>query len=353
MTESNIIALKVQPARQPLPQRLAAHAKLFAQQRRDEQDVFWLKENAEFLNITECTGQDGALVLEVYQPFYNQIEDRLGAFPQYYRFLLSICLDLEDLGMPGDKGAALCGWAHQQGLVHAELSDLQRAEAARLFARRGIAPQDQGLDVRLHGFIDRSQTFAIPNKKAAYELTHIVFYLSEYGRRDPKISAAAVTSLTYAGLQAYLDQNYDLLAEICVAMIYAGHQPSPIWKGAVMAALQATFTSEAGPMPVFDDYHAYLVSSWMAATVSEEPMRLVLPAGSTKIEMPHPPARPLRDMSTALDDIRATNWGLARRRLFPRLDSDARALLDAAERSTDLFEQFYEGFSRASHPGTA
>ena len=149
-----------------------------------------------------------------------------------YRFLLSICLDLEDLGLPGDKGEALAHWVDTQELPEAELSDLQRAEARRLLARRGVRALDWdvGLEDRLRRFVNRSETFAMPNKKAAYELTHIVFYLSEYGRRDPNLDQAAITSLEYAGILAYLDQNADLLAEICVALRYTGQTPSPIWE---------------------------------------------------------------------------------------------------------------------------
>ncbi|MFC3117922.1 DUF6902 family protein [Jhaorihella thermophila] len=208
-------------------------SKSFARHRRFGDDVFWLKENAELLNILECTGLDlGPDALAPHEGFYADIERRLGFFPQYYRFFLSICLDLEDLGMPGDKGEALCRWAAREGLADAELSDLQRAEARRLMLRRGIdpLPEDAGLEDRLRLFMDRSETFAMPNKKAAYELTHIVFYLSEYGRRDPGLSAAAAKSLEFAGILAFLDQNVDLLAEICVAMRHAGIAPSSIWE---------------------------------------------------------------------------------------------------------------------------
>ena len=97
--------------------------------------------------------------------------------------------------MAGTQGAKLCNWVAQQELTQAELSDLQRGEAQRLLARRGVEFEDNGLNARLHRFISRNDTFAVPNKKAAYELTHIVFYLSEYGRKDPQLGNAAVRSL--------------------------------------------------------------------------------------------------------------------------------------------------------------
>lgn len=201
----------------------AAISAMFATRRRARGDVFWLKENAEWLGIlTQLEGAQDAASLDPYRDFYATIPEQLAFFPQYYRFFLSLCLDLEDLGMTGTLGADLCRAVAAQGLAEAELSDLQRAEAARLLARRDAGTFDAALDGRLRRFIGRSETFALPNKKAAYELTHIVFYLSEYGRKNPKPSAAVLTSLTYAGIVAFLDQDADLLAEICVALRFAG-----------------------------------------------------------------------------------------------------------------------------------
>ena len=139
---SNIIALNVPPRRQRLAARADRLIDLFASQRRVQDDVFWLKENAELLSILECTdaqlGPDG---LAPHMSFYAGLKERLTFFPQYYRFLLSIGLDLEDLGLTGTcsdgQMEALCHWVNDQGLPGAELSDLHRAEARRLLARRG------------------------------------------------------------------------------------------------------------------------------------------------------------------------------------------------------------------------
>ena len=112
---SNVIPLKA-PVPQPNPeQQHTALIANFAQHRRQQDDVFWLKENAELLNILECTGAE--LCEEQLLPligFYNQIEDRICFFQLYYRFILSICLDLEDLGLAGIKGEAIAHWVAQQ-----------------------------------------------------------------------------------------------------------------------------------------------------------------------------------------------------------------------------------------------
>jgi len=239
---SNVIQLTLPVSRQPKHQRLAGLIHCFAGERRFGEDVFWLKENAELLSILECSGQTpDAAALAPLEGFYTQAADRLAFFPHYYRFLLSITLDLEDMGLPGEIGAALVDWAADEGLAETELSDLQRAEARRLMQRRGRDPLawDHGLNDRLRRFINRPETFAMPNKKAAYELAHIVFYLSEYGRRDPGLDAPALTSLNFAGTLAYLDQNADLLGEVCLALRYAGQQPPVLWEDLVARQARA------------------------------------------------------------------------------------------------------------------
>ena len=65
--------------------------------------------------------------------------------------------------------------------------------------------EETNLQARLHRFINHSATFELPNSKAVYMLTHIVFYLSEYCRSDTKISVDAVQSLIFCGILAHLD----------------------------------------------------------------------------------------------------------------------------------------------------
>lgn len=199
---SNVVSIGL-PRKPNKAQRQGGLLQSFALHRRKRDDVYWLKENAELLNVFATS--DAQLhpdALEVYRAFYDTIEERLRFFPQYYRFLLSICLDLEDLGIGGRKGEALCHWVYSNNLALSELSDLQRAEAYRLLARRLCLEPDASLLHRLCEFAGHSQTFALPNKKAAYELTHIVFYLSQYGAREPQMPREAITSLEVAGLLA-------------------------------------------------------------------------------------------------------------------------------------------------------
>ncbi|TDK51953.1 DUF6902 family protein [Antarcticimicrobium luteum] len=353
---SNVVRLNVPPHRQGRAARHAALLGCFAGHRRGQEDVFWLKENAELLNILECTGaRPGPAALAPLAAFYDSAESRLSFFPQYYRFILSICLDLEDLGLPGDKGAALCAWTARQGLAGAELSDLQRAEARRLMARRGArAAADDGLEARLRAFIGRSETFALPNKKAAYELTHIVFYLSEYGRRDPELDLDAVTSLEFAGLLAYLDQNADLLAEICIALRYAGRSPSPIWEHWLEGETHRFDVAIGPPAGAADDYHAYFVNSWLLALRGGRDFVKPAEPGPMSFYRPPVPAAPLRQMSHAmfrLDAARSRDWTAMRPHVAAALSEIGRDILTEAEASSDRFGEFFAGFARAGGVG--
>ena len=261
--------------------RIAAAIQRFAEERRRPSDVFWLKENAELLGLLESTGS--RVAPEALRPlscFYNELDARLSFFPQYYRFFRSIALDMEDLGQPGDMGLRAVEWVAEQGLIEAELSDLQRAEARRLCARRGIAVMENevGLDDRLRAFGCRSATFSLPNKKAAYELTHIVFYLSEYGRRDPHLPKAFVQSLRFAGTLAFLELNIDLLAEICIALRYAGETPPEIWENWLSTQARRFICDAHDGGWMNDDYHPYLMVTWHALTCEAGGFGLNLPA---------------------------------------------------------------------------
>lgn len=342
--------------------RQAALLSTFAQHRRTPDDVFWLKENAEMLNILECTGATPALdALAAYADFYDDIEQRLEFFPQYYRFLLSICLDLEDLGMPGDKGASLCDWVARQGLADAELSDLQRGEARRLCLRRGIDPliNETGLEQRLRDFAGRSQTFAMPNKKAAYELTHIVFYLSEYGRRDPEIDSAMRRSLQFAGTLAFLDFNADLLAEICLALRFGGITPPEVWEIWLTQQIRCFHLSDDASAPLHDDYHEYLMLNWFMGQAAKDGageggFGQQVPNGRVGFTRTRPASGPLRELSEciyAMGRARSGDWEAMRGAVTGQLSGEAQAALVAAEASNDQFGAFFEGFARVGLHG--
>lgn len=354
---TNIVRLDTPFRQYSMAARQAALLTTFAQNRRFGDDVFWLKENAEVLNVLECT--DAELepdALAVHGGFYEEIEKRMGFFPQYYRFLLSMCLDLENLGLPGGKGARLAEWVAAQRLVDAEISDLQRAEARRLCLRRGVdpLPGDLGLNDRLRRFARRSNTFAMPNKKAAYELTHIVFYLSEYGRHDPDLDDEFIESLTFAGTLAFLDLNVDLLSEICIALRFAGRRPSEIWESWLMSQAQGFVLEKDANSPIQDDYHQYLMVNWFMKVANKGGFAASIPAGRVIFHQPIPAALPLHELSEcvyAMGETRSDDWQAMRRAVTDRLSEEAHTVLTAAEAANDRFDAFFAGFARVGLKG--
>lgn len=325
----------------------------FAKERRAEGDVFWLKENAELLGILASTGAKlDAEALEPLAAFHAGCRNLLRDFPQYYRFTLSICLDLEDIGLQALHGAALCDRVARAGLEGAELSDLQRAEARRLLRRRGVGQRvDEGaLGQRLRDFVSRSVTFAMPNRKAAYELTHIVFYLSDYGRRIPELPDGALESLHFTGLLAFLDQDMDLLAEVCAALRVIGHCPSPLWEDAIAAGHRAMRVHADRDAPLQDDYHEWLVTGW-AMQIAGRPMRAAgIPRDALRFHAGQRGAGALRHLAACLNDMgarRRADWGYMRPHVLSYLCPESHATLLSAERACPYFEQFFEGFARA------
>ena len=108
--------------------------------RHPQEDVYWLKENAELLSVLECSGEFSAeksqvgahdlakvcpTALSPLRRFYADADRHLCFFRQYYRFILSICLDLEDLGLVdtggGDRAEALAHWVRQRDLPRRRL----------------------------------------------------------------------------------------------------------------------------------------------------------------------------------------------------------------------------------------
>lgn len=348
-------AMTCAPVTQPAPGP-AALIEAVVRHRQPPDSVPWMKECAELLNILEVTRPVGRPLpqeaLAPFLPVQARLEEMLRFFPQYYRFLLSIALDLEALGLTGEgKGiaAAMVSRAARQGLARGELSDLQRAEARRLMARRGVdpLPDDRGLEPRLRAFAAGAERFALPNRKAAYELTHVVFYLSEYGRRDPGLSEEVARSLTHAGLVAFLDRDSDLLAEVCIALRQAGHHPPPVWEAEVARTLAATRILPGAPGGM-DGYHEAMVSAWLGAVSQGEPVAFDCPPGPCRF-VPAPRDSALLPLSLALHDmpLRSAEWERMRERVLYRLAPEARSTVKAAEASTPAFPAFFAHFARA------
>lgn len=347
---SNIIQFKPLPPKATAQQRIQSFVTMVAQSRRTSEDVFWMKENAEILNVLETSGQTlDPVVLSAYDEFYDSIEQKLQYFPQYYRFFLSIALDLETLGIAENKAGDLAHWCAKQGLVDGELSDLQRAEARRLTQRADVHLLGlDGLDQRLQQFISTSATFALPNKKAAYELTHIIFYLSEYGRRDPNVHDDAIKSLHFVGILAMLEQNADLLAEVCIALRFCGASLPVEWTQWITTHLSAAQFGTRSAMA--DDYHEYLMCEWLAQFQGAECFEMIVPDQVGSIDLPHYKTAALRHLSHAIMNASGLSavGGSPTQILSVSLPSDVYDTLEFVADTSDHFDEFFKNFTRQS-----
>ncbi|SLN13181.1 hypothetical protein PEL8287_00494 [Roseovarius litorisediminis] len=198
-------------------------------------------------------------------------------------------------------------------------------------------------------FAARSQTFTLPNKKAAYELTHIVFYLSEYGRVDPQVDDAIVDSLKFAGTLAFLDLNLDLLSEVCIALRFAGQMPPHIWEGWLRQQARQ-FTVFAQPEAgASDDYNQFLMVNWFMSVAGQGGFAQQIPEGRLMFLQPPAGSGPLRQLSESLyrlDGARSADWQAMRRAVGADLSDDAQLVLSAAEAAIDKFDRFFAGFAR-------
>jgi hypothetical protein len=348
---SNVVSLNRVSSVASVP-ALNAVLDLFANRRRNRRDAFWLKENAEVLQVLLATAGDREkLDLSAYDAFVATLLDEFAFFPQYYRFYLSMALDLSALGRSDVPVAAIAERVVQDGLIGTEWSDSHRAEARLLLARAGVhAAKDQGLEARLAAFAGQSAVFCLPNRQLAYALTHSVFHASDYGRRGMAPDAARRLSLIHAGIIAWLEDNLDLLAEVAVALHQSGETVPEVWRQDILAKT-AGFVGDTGPQtgPFDDAYHEFLVLNWAAGALGGAAFAAAMPVGACLFHRPKRAETALRDLSLGLLDMgrsRSSDWAKMRWRLWPKLSAPVRARIEAVE-SLPEFEGFFGFFARS------
>lgn len=332
---------------------LAPLAEAFLRHRRGRHDVMFLKENAELLNIAECTGLGRAPELgQQYRAFHAEAPGFFAVFPQYYRFILSIVTDAEALGLPRGTGARIAAEVAARGLAEAELSDLHRMEARRLCARHGVAvlEGDRTLEERVLRFMTRHQAFAVPNRKAAYDLTHFVFYFSEYGRQAPDLPQSVGKSLQNAGLIALLEEDIDLLAEVCIALRYMGRTPPPVWEAFIaseLADFSVTTEEPEDSGALSDDYHPFLVANWHQAVAGRAAFSRAARAGRLVFRRRPAPRNTLVELSEvllALAQAGRLNVGTLMEASAGLMSRRGCNVLASAASSTQQFDEFLMGF---------
>lgn len=346
---SNVVSLR-RPGGGPLLPAVPALVEMLALRRRNRHDPFWLKENAELLQILAATGARD-VDLSPLEGFSRALMSELRFFPQYYRLFLSMAVDMAALGLPGVPALEMADHVISQGLAEAELSDTHRKEVDLLLRRAGAdVPVDQALEDRLHRFARASHLFCLPNRRAAYDLTHIVFHACDYGRKTLAPDAARRLGLIHVGMVAWLEENLDLLAEVVLALSFSGEAVPENWQRAISRGVGlASFAPGFEGARFDDDYHQYLVLNWAMTTLGGMAFEAGVPQNARLIQMPKPLSSALRELSLALmelGDERRADWATMRWRLWPGLSAAARQRVEAIEALPE-FEGFFQVFARA------
>ena len=253
----------------------------FAVDRHEGLSFSFLKENGELLAIANSSGltmPEDALAL--YEELYEKIDKLCYLYPPFYRFFMAIALDLEDLGMPGQKGATLLDYVVKQNFYEADTSDTRRMEIINLLARRNRVPSfdmdsREALLTRVTGFLEQPEQFVKFNRPLFYDLTHLIFYITDYGRQRIVHSDKIFQSLNHIGMLAYLDNDLDLLCEICICYGFLGSAAPALWQNVCASGLRNIEIKhideeEARLAQPVDDYHIYLVNSWLMGLSGKE-----------------------------------------------------------------------------------
>jgi len=211
--------------------------------------------------------------LEIYTELYDKIDKLCHLYPSFFRFFLAIALDLEDLGMPGHKGTDLIDYVTKHEFYTYDTSDTRRMEIINLLSRRDKVPNfdmdsKDALLKRVMGFLEQPDQFIKFNRPLFYEFTHLVFYITDFGNLSIVHSLKLFQSLNHIGMLAYLDNDIDLLAEVCLCYLFLKSSAPQIWLTACATGLKdidITFKNKTAlkGIPPTDDYHIYFVNSWL------------------------------------------------------------------------------------------
>lgn len=260
----------------------------FALKRNSGLSFPFLKENGELLSIA---ANSGLLVepraIELYQSFYDQAYKVYKTYPQFSRFILGIVTDLEALGQGGDVAFQIAKDMLASGVLDFETADSRRLDSISLFTRLDItSPVIQAHESRIwqnvRRFTQFPNHFTRLNKPLFYELTHMVFFLTDYGRRAWPIDTDIALCLRYAGTLAFLDDDFDLLSEICISLRFIDETPPDLWEDEIekfLSSINITYDTnlKSSLNAQVDEYHPYLVSNWLLAVkglpVFQQPLK--------------------------------------------------------------------------------
>ena len=242
----------------------------FAVKRNPSMSFPFLKENGELLSI--CANAAVLIeprALDLYKDFYENALKLTESYPQYYRFTLGLVLDLELGGLSGHEGQKLAQYVDQENYVRFDTSDVRKLETLTMLRQAGQLSEDNNalynaILGRIDEFVQNPSWYTKFNKPLFYDLTHIIFFLTDYGKTAIPLKSDLRACLMHMGTLALLDNDADLLSEICVCLIYIGSPVPQYWDDYLMRYSGEISISYNGSIasalnPNVDEYHIYLV----------------------------------------------------------------------------------------------
>lgn len=213
--------------------------------------------------------------IELFEAFYAQSYEITRTFPQYFRFFLGLAQDLEYFGLKGSKSTLIVQYIEQNELLKFDTSYLRQLETLHLISRsRELSKEEKDLLCHIHkccsGFLNSPGRFTKFNRPLFYELTHIVFLLTDYGRAKLQHTDLILSSLWNAGSLAYLDCDIDLLSEIALCFNFIGENPPLYWSNLLTSQrenVRVVYDVEyqSAGHSLIDEYHLFLVLHWWYA----------------------------------------------------------------------------------------
>lgn len=242
----------------------------FALKRNPSVSFPFLKENGELISI--CVNS-GVLIepraLPLYKDFYDNAYKLTQSYPQYYRFTLAMAIDLELGGIQGRESQKLAQYVDEDNFVMFDTSDVRRLETLSMLLQiGGLSKANKQLldDIieRVEIFIQNPAWYTKFNKPLFYDLTHIVFFLTDYGKKPTSLKTELFSCLMHIGTLALLDDDADLLSETCICLMYIGQAVPQYWdeyltryRDEIRITFDGTIASALNP--TVDEYHIYLV----------------------------------------------------------------------------------------------
>ena len=251
-------------------------AQAFAVKRNPKLSFPFLKENGELLRIVVDSGfLIDSRAINLYSDFYKSALQLTRHYPQYFRFIFGIVIDLEKGGMPGNESEKIAKYILDKELVLFDMCSTRKLETLTMLQEvislgRPLSEIRKSIIEDVDRILSNPDLYAKFNKPLFYEITHIIFFLTGYGKTLLPLQNDVEACLINMGLLCLLDNDADLLAEICICLIYIGAEIPSYWDSFLQKSFEQVNISyhetvSSALNAAVDEYHVYFVLNWYQA----------------------------------------------------------------------------------------